>query len=242
MSNRERTRALFESKAQDWHLKYNVDGALRPRLIDIIDQLGPARGRSLLDFGCASGNMASALSSLGFIVTGCDMSQSMIEEARRQFGNSVDFHVVEQVLLPLEAASFDVVIAVSVLEYVDDTTSTLAELARILKKGGLFLATVPNQRHPIRWMEAALRHAMPAIDYSQLPCIARVGIRLNNYRAYLTVSGQRKGRPGWAQVIEESGLRDVEIRTLPSKKTMLLVTASKGRVAPDVLPHLGSSS
>jgi SAM-dependent methyltransferase len=45
-------------------------------------------------------------------------------------------------------ASYDVVIANYVLEHVQDVAAALAEIARVLKPGGLFIATVPNPRAP----------------------------------------------------------------------------------------------
>ena len=226
MSNRERTKALFQGKAQDWHLKYNADGAHVSRLNDIVERLGKGRGRSLLDFGCASGNIAGALSSQGFVVTGCDISEGMVEDARRRFGDCVEILLIEEGSLPFDDESFDVVITVSVLEYVDEIAMTLTELARILKKDGLLLATVPNERHPVRWMEAALRLVMPSFDYSRIPLVSSAGSRLNSYRAYLSVSRQRMSRSGWARALERSGLGDVEIKPLPSRRTMLPVTAT----------------
>ena len=49
--------------------------------------------------------------------------------------------------LPFIAASFDVVIAVNVLEHIDDPVRLFAEVRRVLKPGGAFIVRMPNRYH-----------------------------------------------------------------------------------------------
>lgn len=49
--------------------------------------------------------------------------------------------------IPYDDASFDLVFADNVMEHVQDPARVLAEIARVLKPGGLFLAKTPNRRH-----------------------------------------------------------------------------------------------
>jgi SAM-dependent methyltransferase len=51
--------------------------------------------------------------------------------------------------LPLARESFDAVIASDVLEHIADDRSAVAEVARVLRPGGVFLFTVPA--HPWLW-------------------------------------------------------------------------------------------
>lgn len=60
-----------------------------------------------------------------------------LDEGRQGVGESI----------PWPDASFDVVTADNVLEHLEDPARVLAEVARVLKPGGLFLAKTPNARH-----------------------------------------------------------------------------------------------
>ena len=54
---------------------------------------------------------------------------------------------VEQLDLPIEPASLDVVLCLDVLEHLIDPWSTITRLATLLKPGGVLIASVPNVRH-----------------------------------------------------------------------------------------------
>ena len=49
--------------------------------------------------------------------------------------------------IPYEGSRFDVVIAGNVLEHLDDPGAVFAEVARVLRPGGVFLVKTPNRRH-----------------------------------------------------------------------------------------------
>ena len=61
----------------------------------------------------------------------------------RRLPNYAEFIIGTLESAPLAAASFDVVLALDVLEHLDDDLSGLHEAARIVKPGGLLLVTVP---------------------------------------------------------------------------------------------------
>lgn len=56
-------------------------------------------------------------------------------------------HVVSAYDLPFAEASFDLVIAVNVLEHIDDPVRLFAEVRRVLKPGGVFIVRTPNRYH-----------------------------------------------------------------------------------------------
>lgn len=105
-------------------------------------------GKEVLDLGCAGGFMSEAIASLGANVTGIDPASAAIDAARahaRKEGFRIHYDVGMGEALPYEAASFDAVVCVDVLEHVNDLNQVLSEVHRVLKPGGLFLFDTINR-------------------------------------------------------------------------------------------------
>ncbi len=99
---------------------------------------------SVLDVGCGPGdllyNMARRLDGWGRLV-GVDPSAGMVAKATRQASElPVQFAVGDAQDLPFSTASFDVVMARHMLYHVPDIDRAIAEAARVLRRGGRFLA------------------------------------------------------------------------------------------------------
>ncbi len=109
------------------------------------------QGKMVLDLGCAGGFMAEALAARGAHVTGIDPAEGAIAAARahaRAQGLRIGYDVGVGEALPYDTASFDAVVCVDVLEHVADLNKVLAEVARSLRPGGLFLFDTIN-RNPL---------------------------------------------------------------------------------------------
>ncbi len=106
------------------------------------------QGKAVLDLGCAGGFMAEALAQRGADVTGIDPASEAIGAARahaRTSGLRIGYDVGVGEALPYDSASFDAVVCVDVLEHVSDLNRVLAEVARTLRPGGLFLFDTINR-------------------------------------------------------------------------------------------------
>ena len=104
-------------------------------------------GKDVLDLGCAGGFMAEALDDRGARVTGIDPAEKAIAAARAhtaQTGRKIQYDVGLGEALPYGDAAFDAVVCVDVLEHVQDLSCVLAETARVLRPGGLFLFDTIN--------------------------------------------------------------------------------------------------
>ena len=105
----------------------------------ILDLIGDVSGRTVLDVGCGDGELAVELSKRGAKVTGIDVSARMIESAReraQQHGADVTLKVATAQDLPFAPHAFDVVVAVTVLCFVEDAAPVLRETVRVLRPGG----------------------------------------------------------------------------------------------------------
>jgi len=98
--------------------------------------LGQPRGR-LLDIGCGTGLLFSALVEAGWSVTGIDSSEDQLRVARRrarELGVTVESGDAGK--LPFSDRSFDAACLVRVLTDVDEPTAVLAEAARVVTAVG----------------------------------------------------------------------------------------------------------
>jgi SAM-dependent methyltransferase len=106
---------------------------LADRLSDVTRDFAAA-----LDLGCHSGELAATLKGRGGIrrLVQADLSEAMV---RRASGPRL---VCDEELLPFAPASFDLILSVLSLHWVNDLPGTLAQIARCLKPDGLFLAAL----------------------------------------------------------------------------------------------------
>jgi len=94
----------------------------------------PSDGNVLVDVACGGGLLASWAK--GFQHIGVDLTRSALEVARHHGVTAVQGDAAR---LPLRDGCADVVVAGEVLEHVVDLPSVVAELARVLRPGGVLV-------------------------------------------------------------------------------------------------------
>lgn len=105
----------------------------------MIARLPLLKDRNVLDAGCASGFFTAYALKQGANVTAVDISQKMLDRlANKITSKNLKLHRADlsQPIPFLKNNSFDCVIISMVLHYIKDWRVTLAELYRVMKKGG----------------------------------------------------------------------------------------------------------
>ncbi len=108
----------------------------------VLDLAGSLAGRDVLDVGCGDGAYALAVARLGARAAGVDPAPEAVEAARRhaaEAGLDATFQVGSAERLPFEAGRFDVVLAVTVLCFIRNPPAAVAEMARVLRPGGVLV-------------------------------------------------------------------------------------------------------
>jgi 2-polyprenyl-6-hydroxyphenyl methylase / 3-demethylubiquinone-9 3-methyltransferase len=155
--------ARFSAIGEDW---WNPQGSMRAlhrinplRIGWLRDQMtghfqlergasAPLAGLSILDIGCGAGLLAEPLSRLGADVTGLDPAPGNIEVARRhaeETGATLTYRAATLEQLVLEPRRFDVVLAMEVVEHVNDMPGFVANACSLVGSGGLFAASTLNR-------------------------------------------------------------------------------------------------
>ncbi len=115
---------------------------------DFYRRQGRDPGRdSWLDVGCGAGELLRVARPYFRAAAGCDVSEQMLAASsdlslRRQ---------TDPLALPFEDAQFDFVTAICVFHHIDrgERPSVLADLARVLKKGGVACIIEHNPYNPV---------------------------------------------------------------------------------------------
>jgi len=100
-----------------------------------------AKGKSVIDIGCATGTLLSHLREYGWFVTGVEISPCA-DYARNERKLDVRDIPLEENNFP--SGSFDVVLASHLIEHLNDPKAFLIETKRILKNNGYIYITTPN--------------------------------------------------------------------------------------------------
>jgi len=103
----------------------------------VLEWLAPQAGERILDLGCGDGQLTERLAESGAIVSGVDADPRMVEAAKAR-GVEAQCAVAES--LPMADASFDAVFSNAALHWVRDQDAMMAEVRRVLKPGGRFVA------------------------------------------------------------------------------------------------------
>ncbi|HEY8963579.1 MAG TPA: bifunctional 2-polyprenyl-6-hydroxyphenol methylase/3-demethylubiquinol 3-O-methyltransferase UbiG [Alphaproteobacteria bacterium] len=105
----------------------------------------PIKGAKILDVGCGGGLVCEPLARLGAQVTGIDAGQENIEAAinhAKQSGLNVDY-----ICTTAEdfKGQFDVVLALEIIEHVDEPELFVKSLLTLVKPGGVIIMSTINR-------------------------------------------------------------------------------------------------
>lgn len=132
---------------------------INPLRLDWINSKAQLAGKKVLDIGCGGGILSEGMATLGATVTGIDLSDKALSVARLHLfesGLKVDYrHVSAEAFAEEQAAQFDVVTCMELLEHVPNPASTVAACARLVRPGGhVFFSTL--NRNPKSYLFAVI--------------------------------------------------------------------------------------
>lgn len=152
MSLTEKAREDWNRLAENYQIFREEPGTYNA-LVEVptmLSLIGEVKGKTVLDAGCGHGYYSILLAKKGATVTGIDISEKMIELAKK---NAVEasvkcqFFVCDmQNLSIFNSNTLDLVTSSIVVGYIDDLRKAFSEVFRVLKPKGIFTF---SENHPL---------------------------------------------------------------------------------------------
>lgn len=185
---------------------------------------GELAGLRALDIGCGGGFLAEEFAALGCQVTGVDPSAVSIGVARAHAagrGLSIDYRVGYGEQLAFGAGHFGLVYCCDVLEHVSDLDRVIAETARVLRPGGLYLFDTINRTRASKLL------AIKAMQ--QWPLTRLTDVAIHDWDMFITPAEL-------AATLQRHGLVPGEVTGLGARARPLAVlrgylSARRGRIS-----------
>lgn len=154
------------------------------------------RAGLVVDIGCGAGAMTRALASPERTVVGVDLAEHELRCAQQRAEGPWVLGDARQ--LPFADHSIDTVVTVMGLAVIRPTDELLAEIARVLRPGGM-LATITPSWRPFNRADLALNARLLATLQSRA-----------SLRHAATGAAQRTSPPRLGRLMDQHGLRKVE--------------------------------
>lgn len=127
---------------------YNEKGDgkfVAPMYNEIVNRIVIANPKKLLDVGCGTGNVLMKLdTSSGLKLYGLDISDKMIETAKKNLGSKAELKVGDSEYMPWEDNSFDVIVCNASFHHYPNPEKVLLEMKRVLSENGTLIIGDPT--------------------------------------------------------------------------------------------------
>jgi ubiquinone/menaquinone biosynthesis C-methylase UbiE len=128
-----------------------------------IRALLPREGGRLIEVGAGFGRLVDEYAGYRDVVL-FDSSKALLDAGRERLGGDPRIQFVEGDAhrMPFDDASFDAIVCVRVAHHFPDAPRIVAELARILRPGGVLVLEFANKRH----LKSVVKYALRRQDWS----------------------------------------------------------------------------
>jgi len=148
------------------------------------------------DIGCANGSFTLRIAPHVAHVTGVDLSEKMLKEARLRADAShtanVQFRQGSAIQLPFPDASYDVSVSYSTLYFVTEPLDAIREMTRIVKPNGRVILDIRNRynlstRHWDKWQREQGSGGVSAFTWSEVQrSLPSLGLEVQEVHAFGT--------------------------------------------------------
>jgi len=120
------------------------------------ETLAPQPGERVLEVGFGGGELLSWILSTGAHAVGIDISDAMVERARRRFRRALgegrlQLFTTSVEALPMPSASIDKTCSLNNIYFWPDPGAAMAELARVIRPGGMLIIAFEPPEELRKW-------------------------------------------------------------------------------------------
>ena len=137
--------------------------------------LGIVARKDVLDIACGEGYGSRLISTVSRSTTGVDISKEAIRHAKHAYKDcrNLTFRQGSATEIPLEDASFDVVVSFETVEHLDGQVKMLSEIRRVLRPRGILVLSSPNR--PVYSAEGESKNEFHVreLDFGELDALLR---------------------------------------------------------------------
>jgi len=133
------------------------------------------RGARVADLGCGSGVFTNLLHQASYDCVGLDISPKLIAIGQAKYPD-IEFVEGDVERLPFPDASLDGVLLSGLVHHLPDPSRCAAELFRVLRPGGRFVAFDPNRMNPFMWLyrdRSSPFYSSVGVTENERPVLAR---------------------------------------------------------------------
>ncbi len=159
--------AVLERRSLEWFLELERTRYTLDPYIWSVAQFPRHAGKRILEVGVGAGTDHAQWAAVTDDLHGVDLTDAAVETSARNLalrGRRSHLQRVDAEVLPFESSSFDVVYSWGVIHHAEAPERIIAEIARILRPGGVFLGML-YARHSLvayrKWFGNALKRGRP---------------------------------------------------------------------------------
>ena len=135
---------MYDTVAKEWAEAFSGEHEKKPKDQEMLHRFSQEIGdrRPVWDFGCGPGNTTKYLKDLGVEISGLDLSEKILEQARTMH-QEINFRKGNILELKFENESIAGVVAFyAIIHFTEEQVGmAFREIFRVLQPGGLFLLT-----------------------------------------------------------------------------------------------------
>jgi ubiquinone/menaquinone biosynthesis C-methylase UbiE len=178
---------LYDVIGVEYDTSRKADPQITARLINHLQVFDNSR---ILDVACGTGNYTIALSQLGLNMTGTDISEEMLNNARKK-SNHVTWDKADVNNLPYQEGDFSGATCTLAIHHFENLYNAFQEVYRVMNEGRFVIFTSSPEQMGRYWLKEYFPSAMTK-SCNQMPkvphvvdCLKHIGFKMVGLETFL---------------------------------------------------------